>query len=266
VVNEPAQPSRIGPTRRAILLGASNIALGMSTIIETVRNAWGRPIEIMAAAGHGRSYGVPTSVLGRGLPSIVACHLWQDMEQRPALPTAALVTDIGNDLIFGHDAEQIVDWLEVCLARLSAVADRLIITRLPIESLLELTPTRLRLVKSVFFPGSKVDLDLAFEQVQQLNLYLTECAHRYGAYVVHPDPQWYGWDPIHIRRRQRAAAWRRVLSCWCDGRMPSRAEPSLRRWFMTLRMRPFDWRLFGFSRHNDQPCARLPDGSTVSLF
>jgi hypothetical protein len=266
VVNEPEQASGSGPTRRAVILGASNIALGLSTIIDTVGNAWGRPVEIMVAAGHGRSYGVPTSILGRGLLSISECRLWQDLETAPPLPTAALVTDIGNDVIFGYDAKQIIRWLDDCLARLSTVTDRLVITRLPLESLQGLSPLRYRLVKSLYFPRARIDVDRALGQVQELNAYLTECAHRYRAYVVHPDPRWYGWDPIHIRRDVRAAAWQRVLSCWSDGRMPPSAKPSLRRWFKTLAMRPLDWSLFGFPLHNQQPSGRLPDGSTIWLY
>lgn len=265
-MTQPEQDSRVGPTRRVIVLGASNVSLGLSTIIETARNAWGRPLELLIAGGHGRSYGIQTSVLGRGLPGISTCQLWQALEDRPSLPTAALVTDIGNDIIFGNDVERLSGWLEICLSRLSEKADRLIITRLPWESLAALSPGRFRLVKSLFFPGSRLDLSHALDQVLEMNHFLTECANRYHAYVIHPDPQWYGWDPIHIRRRKRPAAWQRVLSSWCDGRMPPRAEPSLRRWFLTQRLRPLDWRLFGFSRHRSQPCGHLPDGSTISLY
>ena len=265
MVTEPAQAST-GPTRRVVILGASNVSLGMSTLIETARNAWGRPLDLLIAGGHGRSYGVETSVLGRRLPSISACGLWQALEHRPALPTAALVTDIGNDIIYGSDVARISHWLDDCLSRLAQVADRLIVTRLPWESLADLTPGRFRLVKTLFFPAARLDLSHALDQVQEMNGFLAECANRHGAYIVHPDPQWFGWDPIHIQRQKRAAAWQKVLSCWCDGRSLTRAQPSFQRWFLTQRLRPLQWRLFGFARHRTQPSGRLPDGSTISLY
>jgi len=84
------------PARRVVLLGASNLTRGISTAVETARLQWGRPLDVMAALGHGRSYGLASRLLCRTLPSIVECGLWPALAARPPAPTAALVTDVGN--------------------------------------------------------------------------------------------------------------------------------------------------------------------------
>ena len=139
-----------------MILGASNVTIGLSTVVEAARNAWGRPLDLMIAAGHGRSYGHRSSVLGRRLPSIASCGLWDQLATRPELPTAALVTDIGNDIVYGSDSEQIIQWVEICLEKLSQQYDRLIVTRLPHETILATPPGKFRFLSSLLFPKSRV--------------------------------------------------------------------------------------------------------------
>ena len=50
------------------------------------------------------------------------------------LPTAALVTDIGNDLLYGVPVEQLLEWVEGCLDRLADVGAKTIVTQLPVDS------------------------------------------------------------------------------------------------------------------------------------
>ena len=88
--------------QRVILLGASNVTLAFPLIVEGLRRSLPEPIELFAAHGHGRSYGLWSRVLMRRLPGIRECGLWESLatrsgEGRPL----ALVTDVGNDLLFG---------------------------------------------------------------------------------------------------------------------------------------------------------------------
>jgi hypothetical protein len=42
---------------RVVALGASNLTRGFQTIVSTARLVWGPDVEVLAALGHGRSYG-----------------------------------------------------------------------------------------------------------------------------------------------------------------------------------------------------------------
>ena len=69
-------------------------------ILRLLHDLRGVPLDILAALGHGRSYGSLSNVSGRVLPGITTCGLWERWENSPALPTRALLTDIGNDLFY----------------------------------------------------------------------------------------------------------------------------------------------------------------------
>ena len=125
----------ISPSRRVILLGASNLTRGISTAVETAKTIWGTPLDVMAALGHGRSYGKTQRVLGRTLPAIIECGLWQDLDNRPRADTASLITDVGNDLLFGVSPQRVVEWVDQCLERLASVSQSLVITELPLINL-----------------------------------------------------------------------------------------------------------------------------------
>jgi hypothetical protein len=254
------------PARRVILLGASNVTKGLSTVIATACQAWGTPLDIMAAIGHGRSYGATSSVLGRSLPGILHCGLWEDLQRRPPMPTAALVTDIGNDLIYGHAVDDLLRWLETCLGRLHRQVDRLVVTRLPLASVAQTPDWKLRLLISLIFPGSRIDPVPTLVKARDLDRQLVAFAGRYGAYVIQPDREWYTWDPIHISRNCRSAAWQKYLMCWSDGEFFPPVQPSLRRWFIAARARPLQWSFLGLPRHRAQPVATFSDGTTLSLY
>jgi len=65
------------PGHRAVLIGASNLTRGMATALQTVQTIWHPPVEMLVAAGLGRSYGLTSRILGRSLPSILSCGLWE---------------------------------------------------------------------------------------------------------------------------------------------------------------------------------------------
>jgi hypothetical protein len=71
------------------MLGASNLAIHLPTVVETAARLWGRPLDLLAAIGHGRSYGMTSRVMGRVLPGILQCGLWDDLARRPPAETAA---------------------------------------------------------------------------------------------------------------------------------------------------------------------------------
>ncbi|HEX5443564.1 MAG TPA: hypothetical protein VFW87_07035, partial [Pirellulales bacterium] len=120
------------PQRRVVLLGASNVTRGISTVVETACRVWGRPLDLLAAIGHGRSYGMKSTVLVRTLPGILDCGLWPALAERPPAHTAALVTDVGNDLFYGADPPQIAGWIEACVDRLAKLDAAVVMTRMPV--------------------------------------------------------------------------------------------------------------------------------------
>lgn len=256
---------------RVVLLGASNLTLGFRTAVDTARAVLGGPIDLLAAHGPGRSFGRPSCVLGRGLPGILQCGLWNALGPPDhGRPTYAFVTDVGNDLVYGASPGTIVEWVECCLERLGAVGARTSLALLPSASLERLGRLRYHVFRAVLFPGRDLSYADALAGSRRLQDSLASLAERSGVRTVVPGPGWYGFDPIHVRRSRRRRAWRKMLASWEDGDRPEK-QAALRRAHrrapagLVLR-RPERWKLFGRDLYREQPAAVLADGSTIRLY
>jgi hypothetical protein len=257
-----------------MLLGASNLTKDLRGLVAIARETIeAGPLEILVAAGHGRSYGQWSRVLARGLPGIAHCGLWPVAARGGAVPTYALLTDIGNDLAYGTSPVELIGWLATCLARLRAIDAITVMTLLPTERLAQLTPWHFRFFRSVFFPGCGLSYQVLLARAVEVNDRLADLADRYRAAVVAPRLRWFGADPIHLRRTERPAAWREILSAWDRGADPpmplatDRARgATAARALPRLRVAPAHRTVLGISVCRQQPSTVLRDGSTVSLF
>ena len=92
-------------TDRFVVLGASNVSRGLARLTAAVRARAGTraaaPADLFVAAGHGRGYAVTSRVGVRRLPSILASGLWRALDRERVSAPAALVMDVGNELLYG---------------------------------------------------------------------------------------------------------------------------------------------------------------------
>ena len=255
------------PRRRFILLGASNLARGLSSVVSAACHHWGCPLDIVAAIGHGRSYGNPSQVLVRGLPGILPCGMWQALAEREPLPSLALVTDIGNDIFYGVNVPQIADWVGQCIDRLQDAGAQVIVTSLPVCNLERVSAAHFAVMRRLLFPSCRLTLAGAKDSARALNELVIHEARSRGATLVEPRAAWYGLDPIHIRWGQQKTAWHAVLDAGQSADSAAiGAEIVSPRWINLLRLAPHERRLFGFEQRRAQPCARLVGGSWLSLY
>jgi hypothetical protein len=255
------------PARRVILLGASNLTRSFPTVVATVRQTWSEPVEIMAAMGHGRSYGQDSSVFGKKISGIFPCALWQDLQNRQPLPTAALVTDIGNDMLYGVSPNQMLDWVERCLDRLAEAGATTIVTQLPAESIERLGERRFQFFRRLLFARSKLTLADVRVLVREINERLVVIGQKRKIPVISASRSWYGFDPIHIRRSVMRDAWPALLATWREINEPVLSSPSSLSMIAYLSaLEPRDYSRFGFQRHVMQPNGRLNDGTTISIY
>jgi hypothetical protein len=248
---------------RFVAVGASNLTRMALALLDAARAVAGGPVEAHMALGHGRSYGQPSRVLGRGLGSIVDSPLWSTMATAPKLPTTALLMDVGNDLMYGSDVARILGWVDRTLMQLTAFADRLVVVGLPLPAIEKLGAFRFGMVRRILVPGSPLTLATAKSGSASLHAGLTERAAALGATFHAPPDDWYGIDPIHIRRR-----WiRRAAAAWLgdEGVPIQRCDGMLARWRFLLAA-PAERSWFGRARRREQPARTWPDGSSLSLW
>lgn len=251
------------PALRAILLGASNLKISLPSLLAGLRCRAGGPVEALAACGHGRSYGAWSRFLFvRRLPGIAGCGLWEALEALPPRRPLALLTDAGNDLVYGASPEEIAGWIGTCLDRLARHEAETVLTLLPLPRLEKLTPWQVRLAVSILFPGRSAPWPGLLERARDLDDRLRRMGERHGVRLVEPEVAWYGLDPIHLRRKVRQQVWDHVLSLWFPD--PLAGEPGRRPripWFGAE-----ETRLGPFNLRTAQPALRLGDGTTVSFY
>lgn len=252
---------------RVVLLGASNLRLGLHTLLREALPLFGGRVDICVAHGFGRSYGQPSSIPYRELPSILDCRLWEDLARRPSLPTFALITDVGNDLIYGASPSQLMQWVEKCAARLRTLDANLVVTELPVASILGMTSLRYKFFRTIFFPPSQLTFDTALQLVQETNQGLTKFANEHSYTSINMPNEWYGFDPIHIRRRYRQQAWRQIVQSWFDGELLYKRGvfPGKNRMLIEMAL-PDQRKFLGISQQRKQPSITLADGSRISIY
>ncbi len=242
--------------RTYILIGASNVTISLPLIWHSLA-ASPEPSRVIVVAGHGRSYGKPSSVLGRTLPGILQSEFW---EQLPSLIASdsdvrTLVTDVGNDILYGMKPRQISSWVRDVLTQLQPFSQQTAVFELPLCSLARLSRWRFWLCRRVLFPKSQLSFEEALSFGTELNTSVQEVAREFQVATIVPQAHWYGFDPIHIRSGQRVAVWRQSMQLLDENFGITR--PSLKDSFATWGLTPaLRWEK-DKELHTEQPVARL---------
>ncbi len=213
--DDPISKSTPGRTQ-VIVLGASNVTLSLPWLLDNLHRGFGERVSLFAAIGHGRSYGARSRVLIRELPGILQCRLWSEIatDEAPTTRRFALLTDVGNDLLYGYSVETIVGWLAEALDRLHDLRAECTLTRLPLISVMKMSSARYYATRTLFFPGSRVSWPIMQQRAVELDASIQRLGRERGLAVIETQGSWYGFDPIHIRFSKRCTAWTHLLSAW----------------------------------------------------
>jgi hypothetical protein len=248
---------------RVVALGASNLTRGFHSVVSTARAMWGRDVHVLAALGHGRSYGAHSRFVARTLPAILTSGLWPELESRPVVPTRGLVTDDGNDILYGYSAEQTLEWVNEAVERLRRVTPDIVVTDLPLASVRHLSRAKFLAFRSMLVPSCRLSLTEVVETAERVDAGLADLAVAHGIRFFRLNPAWYGFDPIHIRPSCWRPAWQEILGT------PSPAHDDGCSWLEGLRlylMPPERQWLFGVEQFTPQSGVALPSGGRVWLY
>ena len=249
--------------RRVVALGASNLTRGFQAVVATARAAWGRDVEVIAALGHGRSYGAESRFLVRTLPGILQSDLWQDLARLPPRPTRAIVSDIGNDILYGFSHDQILAWVEETLDRLAEYSNDIVLAGLPYVGPADISHRRFLFFRSVFFPGCRLTFAEVADTAARVSEGVAAIADARKLRFVGLKKEWYGVDPIHFRPSVWRAAWQEIVY---GSECPELGDLSRIEALHLYLMRPQHQQLFGIELGVEQQGVRLPAGGTIRLY
>ncbi len=259
-------PVELTAGRRAVVvLGASNVSRGLARLAAAVQGRSPEPVDLFVAAGHGRGYGVSSRVWQRRLPSILQSGLWRALDREMVDEPLALVTDVGNELLYGLGVAAVAGAVREAARRLADRAARLVITGLPMAGIAGVGRIRYRLLRALYVPGCPLPLDRLQEASQWLDEELRAIAADTSATFLPQPPDWYGFDAIHVRRSRLDGLFGAAGDAWG---LPAagRRKASFREWAV-LGSRAAEVRsLAGSVRLTPQPAYRGREGLRLWLY
>jgi len=267
-MGELASQFETGPeVKRVVLLGASNLSRGFPALVRSAKQWLGCPLEFLVAMGYGRSYGQESSFFGKKFCGILQSPLWEHLEQNGHVPTYALITDIGNDILYGVSVETILQWIAESLERLHKRGAQVVMTNMPIDSIHGLGRARFLLFRTFFFPACRLSLETVVARAEMLSQALQDLAKDKKVPVLKAKSKWYGMDPIHVRRTDAVRVWTEILKHWTDLAAPpahhrSPPSPVFSADYFYLATASFR----SMIRHPNQPIDCLCDGVTIAQF
>ncbi len=252
------------PERQLLAVGASNLARMALALLDAGRARGGGAVRGDAALGRGRSYGLPSLLLGRGLDGILQSRLWHEAPAGPRATTTGLLMDVGNDLLYGVEPPRILAWADDALARLAARAGELVVVGLPIAAVRLLPAWRFHVVRRVLVPSSRLSYAAARDGCERLHDGLRALAAARGARFCEQPLAWFGLDPMHVRRSR----WRDAAAAWLGAPSTAAAPPldTTGNRLSLLFAAPDERRWFGRTTRASQPARRFADGSALALW
>ena len=195
-----------------ILLGASNLARGHYSLTRCIkRNLGSRPVAFFNALGPGRAYCAFGGVVGVTYPPIGSSQIFSEVkgQSQEARRKIALITDLGNDIMYGVQAEKIIAEIRAILERLENMDADALITPIPATLIPQLTPSAFGFLKAVFFPRSKVNRIEAIAAIKKINLVINEGLGS-RVTVINGLDNFMGWDKIHYGSFHFGEVWSRI--------------------------------------------------------
>ena len=262
-----SQYETFSEARRIVLLGASNLSRAFPTLVNMLQPSVGQPVEWVVAKGSGRSYGQDSSFFGKKICGILQSGVWDHLLCNPHVSTDALVTDVGNDIVYGASVQQVLSWIHETLYRLRSMRANVVMTNLPIGPIRALSKMRFRLIRSLLFPSCRLGLNEIIDRAEQLHEGLGRLANDHKVTIYKVKNEWYGFDPIHVRQKVQRAVWDEIVGGWTEHSVRHLPVMSTRLRSLYLRhLRPEKWSMFGLDRRVQQPSGHFHDGATFWLY
>ncbi len=257
------------PAHYAAILGASNLTFSLPEAVRwTLASTEGRR-ELFVAHGPGRSYGLRAGTVFARYVGLSQCALFERLERavagEPRPRVHALLTDIGNDLIYSASPALVEKWVAKTMDRLARLGARVAVTALPRDSLRRMPRASYYLFRTLYHPPCRIPYTAMMARVDEMQERLAAlCAEREALFLPAP-AEWYGLDHLHLKIRKRREAFRFWLG-ELFGREPSGPAKlgvsPLRLW---LQPPSRIWKLALFERQYPQPGLVVGEDARVYL-
>jgi len=195
-----------------VLLGASNLSRGCFALARHVKVClYPRKVEVLVASGPGRGYCVSGGLLNVSYPSIQSSDIFNvaQRKRKSGYRVVALVTDIGNDIMYGESAGQVIETVQQIFGKLESMDAEIFYTTLPIAFEKGMNPIWFYILRSVLLPFSRVSRDKAVAEIIKVNQFLRQSSSKHCHLILDMD-RYLGFDEIHYGWLRAHTAWYHV--------------------------------------------------------
>lgn len=198
-------------------MGASNLARGYSALVNSLIHCLcPQPVEILHAMGPGRGYIAQGGVFNVSYAPIVDSGIVKAARKRQpeTSKTLALITDIGNDIMYDVPVAEIMAGLDSLMRELNGMDAEVFVNPIPMDLLEDVSEQQFRMLRRVFYPRSPVTYSGAADAVSKINISLRESVG--GRIHLLPSFKDYcGVDKIHYSVFHSHRAWSEVVNAMC---------------------------------------------------
>jgi hypothetical protein len=121
----------------------------------------------------------------------------------------ALITDIGNDIMYGIPAEKIIGGLKSIFDELNKLEANIFITTIPVDLKKDISEFYFHILRKFFFPRSTVEYNRAWEAIQSINTFILQPLNK-NIIVIDEMNEFCGVDKIHFSLLKSCSAWSHI--------------------------------------------------------
>lgn len=195
-----------------VLLGASNLSRGCFAFARHMKVClYPRKVEVLIASGPGRAYCVSGGLLNITYPPIQSSDIFNVAQRKreSGYRVVALVTDIGNDIMYGVSADQVIEVVQQMFDKLQSMDAEIFYNTLPVAFEKGVHPIWFYILRSVLLPFSRVSYDEAVSGIIAVNDFIRQCDLKQGHLIQGMD-RYLGFDEIHYGWLRAHSAWSHV--------------------------------------------------------
>ena len=195
-----------------IFLGASNLARSFYGLKRCIgRCIFPRPASFMHAMGPGRGYVSRGGILNAIYSPILNCGIFEAVRNKRIKnqQVVALITDIGNDIMYDVSPEKIIGGLQYIFNALDGFETNIFITPIPIDLENDISEFHFQIIRQVYFPKSPVKHSQASNNIKAINKFILQSSNK-KITVINDMKQFCGIDKIHYSILKSQSAWSHI--------------------------------------------------------
>jgi hypothetical protein len=199
-------------------MGASNLARGYSMLTRHISSCFGKnKTEFLNALGPGRGFCARGGMFNFTYPPIQDCRILDVAEKKPCDTRVVLITDIGNDLMYGVSADTLIESLNGLIDRALQWDAEIFLTSIHVNLKKDVSQTTFFILKSFFYPGSNITYEDTDLFIIKVNGYLKEKSGKNErVHLISGMESFAGADKIHYSLLQTHSAWGKISNEICQ--------------------------------------------------